>query len=310
MTWQELLDQVTLDAADCRDVRKALSLCEYKATEDTGDNMLENARMTPWAFGQMCQRLGIPTSYMNICPSQLRETNILYWLTRSPRDVMIRFREDTVRALVSDKYGPLDDHKMVKLTMDKADDQLDIVRASCSDSFTELVTLDKLGPLGVRDLQDHEFRIGLILHNSMVGRAAFRARLAVLRQRQSCWWIYLSSGSVSVSKRHIYIDEDQFLLKLEAVLAQLNTFRVAAEQALESALIDKVKPVELARLKHKMALIFGAVWVKERWPGFEQDSSLTKYTLASIIAEEANRDGISPEDHVYGSLIAGRLVGV
>lgn len=65
--------------------------------------------LRPTALSQLCTKIGVPQSYVSKCPTGLMAENLNYWLHNSQhRDVMLRCDGDSVRAMLSTRYQPID----------------------------------------------------------------------------------------------------------------------------------------------------------------------------------------------------------
>ena len=71
--------------------------------------------LTPYAEGQLLQRLAIPAPYWHRCPLELQKQNVDCWLSKyASKSVLIRFQNDQARAILSTRFTPeLDDDKIL-----------------------------------------------------------------------------------------------------------------------------------------------------------------------------------------------------
>lgn len=67
------------------------------------------------AFRQLCTRLGAPPRYLRELPARLQAGCINHALGRDERPAMLRMVGRTVRAVVSERYAPLDDPMLLQL---------------------------------------------------------------------------------------------------------------------------------------------------------------------------------------------------
>jgi len=73
--------------------------------------------LTQHALQQICSKVGIPMSYIMKCDPELRQHNMNHWMQKSTDNNLIRCILDNgssrVRAVLSDKYTPVDDSFVV-----------------------------------------------------------------------------------------------------------------------------------------------------------------------------------------------------
>lgn len=72
----------------------------------------EPLRLRDHAFSQLCQRLGAPATYIRRLPAKLQVACMNYGLTRERRPALLRSSGDELRAILSDRYAPLDDTEL------------------------------------------------------------------------------------------------------------------------------------------------------------------------------------------------------
>jgi hypothetical protein len=67
--------------------------------------------VSPIAQGQICQKLGLPLSYLRRCPPWLQRQNLSFWLSRRQRKggkVLLRTKGEVLRAFLSPSFSPFD----------------------------------------------------------------------------------------------------------------------------------------------------------------------------------------------------------
>ena len=81
MIFNDVLDEVRSDDIGKRDIVVPVRDIEYVGPGEIsiGDDGAVYD-MTNWAFGQFCERLGVPAGYMNKCAYELQSENFDYWL--------------------------------------------------------------------------------------------------------------------------------------------------------------------------------------------------------------------------------------
>lgn len=68
-----------------------------------------HAPLRELAFQQLCQRVSAPAAYVRGLPGKLQAACLNWGLTQSRQPALLRLAGDEVRAIVSERYAPLDD---------------------------------------------------------------------------------------------------------------------------------------------------------------------------------------------------------
>lgn len=143
--------------------------------------------LTPWAHGQMAQKMGIPVNYYNKVLDakfySLLASNINAWLHTEDKR-MLRILDGNIRAVLSDRYKVLDNfdmlfHAMVEFEQAGAL----IVKADLTEThlYVKAVTPKLQGEIRPGDV----IQGGVILKNSEVGASRFTVQPFVLRLKCS-----------------------------------------------------------------------------------------------------------------------------
>ena len=104
--------------------------------------------MTEWAANQLCQRLGMPFRYYEICPPELRQTNVNYWMERAA-DMKKQAEEDAKQVTwkrggkeilvpdgMSEELQKQAKNKNVMLRLREENDER-VIRGILSDKYTK-----------------------------------------------------------------------------------------------------------------------------------------------------------------------------
>ena len=183
------------------------------------------ARLTHWAFGQLCARVGAPASYLRDLPATLAAQNLNHGLAQRIADnadalVNLLFHLNggyVLRALTSDRYERIWNHevtaRLLELAADGWEPALPDVRAE----------LDPDGPRPALYASDHDMfafirhsqrtinepgnpdglQRGLIAENSEVGASAIKLTRFWYREMCGNHIIWGASDVVELSARHI-----------------------------------------------------------------------------------------------------------
>lgn len=219
--------------------------------------------LSTWASGQLCSRLGIPVSYFRKCPTALQDVQANHWLRNprasvAPRDEeedgssgtdacedggkprcrrsatqahasaqperwRLRARDETLRAVVSDRYSPLDNAVLWEQLRGLVPHgyRVDWFGLSDESLHLRLVDLERCREV----LPGDDLSIGIHIANSEVGGRALSVEALVYRLVCKNGLIRRMGGKSLLRQRHIHIST----LRLEAALAE------ATHRALEEA---------------------------------------------------------------------------
>ncbi len=139
--------------------------------------------MTDLAHNQLADGLSVPKTYyerMRADAADLLTQNANYWLSRSPAKHMIRTLDGQARAVLSDRYRPLDNLDLAEAVLPIIRDKQWMVR-DCEITerrlYIKVVSQELKRTIikGRRHGNDHVVHPGLVISNSEVGLGAFRA---------------------------------------------------------------------------------------------------------------------------------------
>lgn len=333
-------DRVRLDDTgkwDVRPARKELSLhggqvCLPPAYEDDCPAALS---LTPWATGQLCTRLGIPTPYFKRCPPCLKDSQANHWLRYAPTQAseededagpfeepdephlaagwddtwLLRGRKDRLRGILSSRYAALDNAQLLDalrpLLLDRQE-RLEVKDFALSEESLHLRLVDP--QLAREVLKDDRLMVGFHVSNSEVGRHSVRVDALVWRLVCSNGLIRLVNGKSLFRQRHVALDQDHFAEALRGAIA---------EAALEGAgLLERLAWATKEPVADVPAVI---EWLGAQWRLSERTRELVKASLLSEHpSQQENLYGLlqaftsaahhlSPEERYRVETLAGRL---
>ena len=167
---------------------------------------------TPWATGQLCQRLGIPTAYFRRCPPAVQDVQLNYWLhardgekgtgKKSDEETwLLRGKGATLRGLLSERYSPLDNAHLLDSIAPVLDDQFQVSGFSLTD---ESLHLRVIHPQYAKDIRPNDrLVVGLHLANSEVGCRAVTIDALVFRLVCANGLVSLVKGKSLLYRRHV-----------------------------------------------------------------------------------------------------------
>jgi hypothetical protein len=155
--------------------------------------------LRPLAMGQIATKLGVPGSYLQKCPWELRAENINHWLHENrTRTFMLRCDGDEIRAVLSERYAAVDHLPLAGWLADSfgRDAQL---RYELSEEVLHVQFVNGRGHDAGRNDWLHP---GVGVTNSEVGMA--RVQISGLLFRTICLnGMIMRGGSEEWQRRHI-----------------------------------------------------------------------------------------------------------
>ena len=139
--------------------------------------------LTDWAHSQLAEKTGIPLKYYNKMMEAQRfgllAKNVNAWIQEKERR-LIRILDGNVRAILSDRYRPMDNFDLLFAALDEfKQHDVDIHRCDLSETnmYLKVVQIHE-----IREIQkDDKVVPGLVLSNSEVGSGGLRVEPFMLR---------------------------------------------------------------------------------------------------------------------------------
>lgn len=192
------------------------------------------------AHGQISDKLGIPKRYydrMGDIP-ELRTQNVNAWLDREKRNFMVRTLDGKARALLSDRFKPIDNSTVLGGVVSTLEGKELAVK---SVSLTERkMFLQVVFPAMTRDVAVGDaVQYGLTISNSEVGSGSVDVSSMI-------WRLVCSNGMVAssvVNSRHVgrqaSAGEDYSIFSDEAVRADMQAFKLKLRDTVQAAISDQ-----------------------------------------------------------------------
>ena len=143
--------------------------------------------LTEYAHGQMAESLSIPKKYydrMKVLAPELLANNVNHWFKAEPQRRLIRTLDNKVRAVLSDKYRPLDNFDLAQVALPIFSEQgAQVVSAELTERRLYLkTTLPSMrAEIGASRQQGDIVEAGLVISNSEVGAGALRVEPMIFR---------------------------------------------------------------------------------------------------------------------------------
>ena len=139
--------------------------------------------LTEWAHQQLADKTGIPIRYYNRIREaqqfELLVENVNAWIRQKERR-LIRILDGNVRAILSDRYRPMDNHDLLFAALDEFKQHgVDIHRCDLTEQYMYMKVVQ---PHEIREIKENDKVVpGLILSNSEVGAGSFKVEPFILR---------------------------------------------------------------------------------------------------------------------------------
>ncbi len=191
------------------------------------------------AHGQIADKIGIPKRYydkMEEVPG-LRAYNVNRWMEKDDRNFMVRTLDGTARALLSDRYRPIDNSTVlggVLTTLQNRELEVKSVSLTDRKMFLQVTFPGMTREVTVGDAVQY----GLTISNSEVGSGSIDVSSMI-------WRLVCRNGMVAKSvlnSRHVGRQvaggEDYSVFADDTVRADVNAFRLKLRDTVEAALSD------------------------------------------------------------------------
>lgn len=182
-----------------------------------GDAQAASLRPGPWATGQLCRRLGIPTTYFRRCPAALQDRQFNYWQheasqpestgSRGPDRWFLRCRGGALRGVLSERYSCLDNADLMQALEPVLEPRYGVEWFAITEESFHLRLLDY--QLGRDVLPDDRVVAGIHIANSEVGKRAVTVDALVYRLVCTNGLVRLVRGASLMNRRHVALSRPQ-----------------------------------------------------------------------------------------------------
>ena len=312
-------DQHKWDLTVPRD-RLALANGRLILPEEYAGEYPECLTLSPWATAQVCQRLGIPTPYFLRCPLPLRDAQFNHWawsLDQEPdedsqrpgslRPWLLRGQGEGVRAVLSDRYAPLDNADLLGTLVPLLEGRFEVRGIALTSESLHLRLVD---PRLAREvLPDDRLLAGVHVANSEVGRRSVTVDALVWRLVCLNGLVMLVKGRSLLRQRHISWDRPRFADALRVAVSDAAMAGAGLIDRLQAATREPVPDVEgVVRAIARQASLTQAVQEKvlsalRATPPPQQERV---YGLVQALTFTAQ--SLPPDDRYDLEVTAGRLL--
>ena len=300
--------------------RLALAGGQIILPEDCLDEYPECLTLSPWATTQACQRLGIPVDYFRRLNPPLQDANFNHWVWRqdaepdddctsptSPRPWLLRCKGQTVRAVLSDRYVPLDNADLLNILAPLLEGRFEVRGLSLTPESLHLRLVD---PRLAREvLPDDRLMVGVHVANSETGNRSVSVDAMVWRLVCLNGLVRLVRGKSLLRRRHVSWDRPRFADALGRAVSEALTAGAGLIDRLQAATREPVADVEgVIRAIGQQALLTQSVQERVRLAllGTPPSQAGTVYGLTQALTFVAQ--SLAPDDRYDLEVTAGRLL--
>lgn len=176
---------------------------------------LRVAQMNPYAFGQLCNKIGVPNQYIMKCIANgridLARENVNEWMGDYGKDLFIREYErdgvDTVRGILSNRFAVCDTPEI----LDAIDDVVDLGRFKIKGSFMNEERLHlRLIEKTMLPIDGEDLFAGMTIDSSDVGRSKLSVNFFIYKQICTNGLCVSRGHGKLFSQKHVGITSQEF----------------------------------------------------------------------------------------------------
>lgn len=274
----------------------------HMSMEDSGSIAVSGKKydLNDIAHGQLADRLHIPRNYYGLTADVpgLREHNVNEMLKHRAKRFTVRTIDETARAVLSDRYLPVDNLAVIMETMPifKEFPGVEIKAATLTDTK---MYLQVVFPHTKREIvKGDAVQYGVTLTNSEVGLGAINIESTV-------WRLVCSNGMIGrslINRRHvgrrIAEDENMELFRRETVAADMKAFSMKMADVIRHSL-------EKAQLSSLFAPISEAAEIPVEKPEDAVQNITKRYSLRDTEAAHVLRNMYQENNLTKWGLVNG-----
>ncbi len=301
--------------------RLALSYGRLVLPEEYLDDHPELLTLSPWATAQACQRLGIPGPYFARCSAPLQDAQFNHWAWRTgeepdeeadgktgtPRPWLLRCQGEGVRAVLSDRYAPLDNAELLGTLVPLLEDRFEVRALSLTPESLHLRLVD---PRLCREvLPNDRLMVGVHVANSEIGKRAVTVDALVWRLVCLNGMVRLVQGKSLLRQRHISWDRPRFADALRVAVSEAVTAGAGLIDRLQASTREPVPDVEgVVRAIARQASLTRSVQerVLQALSATAPPQQDRVYGLVQALTFTAQ--SLPPDDRYDLEVVAGRLL--
>lgn len=285
----------------------------FRLTDDmefiykTTDGQVRKSDITQFAFGQLCTRLGVPSSYVQKCfengKASLAVQNFKAWANDCDKTLLIREQDGVVRAVLSDSYSMFDSHKVLRTLHNTVDTgKYKCVGVYLAEDCLNVRIVDRK-PLEIsKTIDPSPIYSGAVISSSDVGRKALSMSYFLFRQICNNGMTVTDKGGTLFRQAHIGSNMTGGKIELfNRAFMDINTLNAGAIENLIRSKETKLGELELQmylekakrdlklsqKAQEELADLIDGTYDRTRWGVLNGITELAQnYTLETRIAFE------------------------
>ena len=256
-------------------------------------------------------RLRVPYSYLARCTDDLQAHNLNFWIEQEAqtRDTFFcRFNGDTLRAVFTERYQPLDNMEILSQLIEQGFDPCAEVQYSIDDGMFLLKIPEYAKAFGVNPgygMLD-EIVPGVAFANSEVGLLAFSIEAFFYRLVCTNGLISKTASTVSRFKHISNKGLENFPETLASVIDGSAQNQIEFKLSSESHVDDPISSIEIFSKRFGLSQSESEI-VKQ---SFEQESGNSMFHIINAFTAAAKTDGLSTADVYKFEKTGGQILSL
>ena len=253
--------------------------------------------VAPSAQRLLSNRLRVPYSYLSRCPEDLQAHNLNFWIEQEAqhRDTFFcRFNGDTLRAVFTERYQPLDNMEILSQLIQQGFDPSSEVQYSIDDGMFLLKIPEYDKTFGVNQgygMLD-EIVPGIAFSNSEVGLLAFSIEAYLYRLVCTNGLISKTASTVSRFKHISNKGLENFPETLSAVIEGSSQKQIEFKLSSESHVDDPISSIDIFSKRFGLSQNENEIVQQS----FEQEPGNTMFHVINSYTAAAKTDGLTTAD--------------
>ncbi|MBT4451269.1 MAG: DUF932 domain-containing protein [Gammaproteobacteria bacterium] len=267
--------------------------------------------VAPSAQRLLSNRLRVPYSYLSRCPEDLQAENLNYWVEQEAqnRDTFFcRFNGDTLRAVFTERYMPLDNMEILSQLIEQGFDPCAEVQCSIDNNMFLLKIPEYAKAFGVNPgygMLD-EIVPGIAFSNSEVGLLAFSIEAYLYRLVCTNGLISQTATTVSRFKHISNKGLENFPATLSSVIDGSAKNQIEFKLSSESHVDDPISSIESFSRRFGLSQNESEI-VKQ---SFEQEPGNTMFNIINAYTAAAKTEGLTTADVYKFEKAGGQILSL
>jgi hypothetical protein len=267
--------------------------------------------VAPSAQRLLSNRLRVPYSYLARCTDDLQAHNLNFWIEQEAqnRDTFFcRFNGDTLRAVFTDRYQPLDNMEILSQLIEQGFDPCSEVQCSFDNNMFLLKIPEYAKAFGVNQgygLLD-EIVPGIAFSNSEVGLLAFSIEAYLYRLVCTNGLISQTATTVSRFKHISNKGLENFPATLSSVIDGSAKNQIEFKLSSESHVDDPISSIEIFSKRFGLSQNESEI-VKQ---SFEQEPGNTMFNIINAYTAAAKTEGLTTADVYKFEKAGGQILSL